>query len=74
MMNRTSRVTTTRALLLLGAMSAAMVLTPMSAQASTHGLETDGVRHHYPEVRPDPCYSGTPTFDWPPRVHCGSDD
>ncbi|MBF4621154.1 hypothetical protein [Clavibacter sp. VKM Ac-2542] len=74
MMNRTSRVTTTRALLLLGAMSAAMILTPMSAQASTRGLETDGVRHHYPEVRPDPCYSGTPTFDWPPRVHCGPDD
>ncbi|MBF4618470.1 hypothetical protein ITJ44_10340 [Clavibacter sp. VKM Ac-2873] len=73
MMSSTSRVTTTRSLLLLGAMSAAMILTPMSAQASTPRLESTSLRYHH-QVRPDPCYSGTPTFEWPPSVHCGPDN
>ncbi|MBM7389705.1 hypothetical protein JOE37_002699 [Clavibacter michiganensis] len=75
MTNRTSLVMTTRALLLLGAMSAAMILTPMSAQASTPGPENTSLRYHQRQVRADPCYSGIPhTIHLPPQVHCGSDD
>jgi hypothetical protein len=56
-------------------MSAAMILTPMSAQASTPGPENTSLRYHQRQVRADPCYSGIPhTINLPPQVHCGSDD